>query len=72
MSQLGRLDVRGVVHHILIRRIQHRKIFVGHKNPEDFLGRLSNLLAETKTACDAKEAILVMWKLALSGFAGMS
>jgi putative transposase len=53
MLRLARLDVPGVLHHIMIRGIERRKIFLNNKDCQDFLERLSKLLPETKTACYA-------------------
>lgn len=53
MPRLARLDAPGVVHHVMIRGIERRKIFLGHKDREDFLERLARLVPETKTACYA-------------------
>jgi putative transposase len=53
MPRLARLDAPGVVHHVMIRGIERRKIFLGHKDREDFLERLAKLVPETKTACYA-------------------
>lgn len=53
MPRLARLDAPGVLHHIMIRGIERRKIFRNDKDREDFLNRLSNLLPETETACYA-------------------
>jgi putative transposase len=53
MPRLARLDAPGVVHHIMIRGIERRKIFRDHKDREDFLQRLAALVPETNTACYA-------------------
>ena len=53
MPRLARLDAPGVLHHIMIRGIERRKIFRDHKDREDFLQRLAKLLPETNTACHA-------------------
>jgi REP element-mobilizing transposase RayT len=37
----------------MIRGIERRKIFLGHKDREDFLERLARLVPETKTTCYA-------------------
>ncbi len=51
MPRLARLDAPGVLHHIMIRGIERRKIFLNDKDWEDFLERLAKLLPETKTLC---------------------
>jgi len=53
MPRQARLDAPGVVHHIMIRGIERRKIFVNDRDREDFLERLSKLLPEMKTVCYA-------------------
>ena len=53
MPRLARLDAPGVIHHIMIRGIERRKIFLDNKDREDFLDRLSNLLPKTETLCYA-------------------
>jgi len=53
MPRLARLDAPGVLHHIMIRGIERRKIFLNRKDYEDFIERLALLLPETKTACYA-------------------
>ena len=51
MPRTARLDAPGVLHHIMIRGIEGRRIFLSTKDREDFLDRLAKLLPETKTAC---------------------
>ena len=53
MPRLARLDAPGVLHHLMIRGIERRKIFWNDPDREDFLDRLSRLLSETHTACYA-------------------
>jgi len=53
MPRLARLDAPGVLHHIMIRGIERRKIFRNDKDREDFLDRLSTLLPQTETSCYA-------------------
>jgi len=47
MPRQARLDAPGVLHHIMIRGIARRKIFLDIGDREDFLDRLSILLPET-------------------------
>jgi REP element-mobilizing transposase RayT len=42
-----------MLHHIMIRGIEHRKIFLNTTDYEDLLDRLSKLLPETQTVCYA-------------------
>ena len=53
MPRLARLDAPGVLHHIIIRGIERRKIFRDDKDKNNFTDRLSILLPETQTACYA-------------------
>ncbi len=53
MPRLARLDAPGVLHHLMIRGIERRKIFWNDQDREDFLDRLSRILPETDTACYA-------------------
>ena len=53
MPRLARLDAPWVLHHIMIRGIERRKIFINERDREDLLDRLSKLLPETQTACYA-------------------
>ena len=53
MPRLARLDAPGIIHHIMIRGIERRKIFKDDKDRENFLERLSKLLPEAQTACYA-------------------
>lgn len=47
------MDAPGVLHHIMIRGIERRKIFIKDKDREDMLNRLAKILPETQTACYA-------------------
>lgn len=53
MPRLARIDSPGVLHHIIIRGIEKRKIFLDNKDREDFIDRLSVILPETRTSCYA-------------------
>ena len=53
MPRLARLDAPGVLHHIIIRGIERRKIFRDNRDRENFLERLGKLLQQTKTGCYA-------------------
>ncbi len=41
MPRLARLDAPGVLHHIIIRGIERRKIFRDDKDKDNFVDRLS-------------------------------
>jgi putative transposase len=51
MPRMARLDSPGLLHHIMIRGIERRKIFNDNKDREDLIERLLVLLPETKTQC---------------------
>jgi len=51
MPRIARLDTPGLLHHVMIRGIERRKIFNDDKDRENFLDRLSVLLPETQTQC---------------------
>jgi len=53
MPRIARLDTPGLLHHVMIRGIERRKIFDDDKDRENFIERLSILLPETKTQCYA-------------------
>ena len=53
MPRQARLDAPGVLHHIMIRGIERRKIFINDRDRKDFLERLSKLLPQSETACYA-------------------
>ena len=53
MPRLARLDAAGVIHHVIIRGIERRKIFRDHKDSDDMIDRLADLLPATNTACYA-------------------
>ena len=53
MPRQSRIDAPGALHHIIIRGIERKRIFVDDKDRDDFIERLSGLLQETKTLCYA-------------------
>jgi putative transposase len=53
MPRTARLDAPGVLHHVMIRGIERRKIFRNNKDREDFIERLENLCPEAQTYCYA-------------------
>jgi REP element-mobilizing transposase RayT len=53
MPRIARLDTPGLLHHIMIRGIERRKIFNDDADRENFVERLSVLLPETQTQCCA-------------------
>jgi len=53
MPRTARLDAPGVLHHVMIRGIERRKIFRNNKDREDFIERLEILCPGTQTDCYA-------------------
>ena len=53
MLRLARLDAPGVLHHIIIRGIERRDIFINDADRDDMIGRLAKLIPVTGTACYA-------------------
>ena len=53
MLRKVRIDALVLLQHVIIRGIEHRKIFKDNKDRDNFLDRLSDLLPATKTACYA-------------------
>ncbi len=53
MPRTARLDTPGLLHHIMIRGIERRRIFNDDKDRENIIERLSILLPETRTQCYA-------------------
>jgi len=53
MPRTARLDTPGVLHHVMIRGIERRKIFRNNKDREDFIERLESLCPGTHTNCYA-------------------
>ena len=43
MPRLARLDAPGVLHHVMGRGIERRKIFLNKKDQKDFIDRLAEL-----------------------------
>jgi len=44
MPRIARLDAPGLLHHVMMRGIERRKIFKDDKDRENFIDRLSILL----------------------------
>jgi len=53
MPRLARLDAPGVLHHVIIRGIERRKIFLDNADRDDILDRISKILPEANMACYA-------------------
>ena len=53
MPRLARIDAPGVLHHVIIRGIERRKIFNDNQDRDNFFDRLAILLPETNITCYA-------------------
>ena len=53
MPRKSRIDAPGSLHHIIVRGIERRKIFVDDMDRNNFLDRTGSILAETNTSCYA-------------------
>jgi len=53
MPRSARIDAPGVLHHVMIRGIERKKIFFDNNDRDDFLTRLSVLLPVTGNMCYA-------------------
>jgi len=53
MPRHARIDIPGLLHHVIVRGIEKCPIFFDDQDREDFLSRFSRLLSETETDCHA-------------------
>lgn len=53
MPRQSRLDAEGILHHVIIRGIERRKIFLDDTDRNDFLDRCEAVFPKTKTSCYA-------------------
>jgi putative transposase len=53
MPRNARIDAPGALHHIIVRGIEGRKIFIDDKDRHNFLDRLGKIISETGTKCFA-------------------
>jgi putative transposase len=61
----ARLDVPGILQHVMARGIERRKIFWDDKDCSSFLERLAIILEETQTQCYAWVLIPIHFHLLL-------
>jgi putative transposase len=54
MPRLAGLDAPSVVHHVIIRGIERRKIFLDDEDRDDFLERIELLFPKSHTLCYAR------------------
>ncbi len=53
MPRSARIDAPGVLHHVIIKGIERRKIYRDKADKRDFVNRLDRLVPETQTVCYA-------------------
>lgn len=53
MPRTARIDAPGALHHIMVRGIEQRKIFIDDIDRNNFLDRLGKIVSETETKCFA-------------------
>ncbi len=53
MPRGPRLDAPGVLHHVMVRGIERRRIFESDRDREDFLDRLGKVLEQSQARCFA-------------------
>ena len=53
MARQSRLDAAGILHHVIIRGIERRRIFADDRDRNDFLDRCGAIFPETKISCYA-------------------
>ena len=51
MPRSTRIDIAGVLQHVMVRGIERREIFLDDRDRSDFVERLSTLLLKTRTDC---------------------
>jgi REP element-mobilizing transposase RayT len=57
MPRKARIDAPGALHHIIVKGIERRKIFLDDLDRDNFLKHLDNVLSETATLCFARALI---------------
>ena len=53
MPRKSRIDVPGALHHIIVRGIERRKIFIDDTDRDNFIDRVGDVVSGTNTACYA-------------------
>ena len=53
MPRKARIDAAGVLHHIIVRGIERRRIFSDDQDPDNFVERLGDIVTESETFCFA-------------------
>jgi REP element-mobilizing transposase RayT len=58
MPRQARIDAPGAVHHVIVRGIERRKIFLDDQDRSNWIARLEKILTENGTPCFAWASIL--------------
>jgi hypothetical protein len=58
MVRQARLDASGILHHVMVRGIERRPIFIDDRDSDEFICRLSDLALEGKLIVYAWSLIL--------------
>ena len=53
MPRQARIDIPGLLQHVIVRGIERRKIFLNDEDRQDFIDRLTHVLESTQTICYA-------------------
>ncbi|MDI7260400.1 MAG: transposase [Thermodesulfobacteriota bacterium] len=53
MPRVARLDIPGLLQHVIVRGVERKDIFLDDRDRRQFLNRLSDILGETETLCYA-------------------
>ncbi|MCK4503473.1 MAG: transposase [Desulfuromonadales bacterium] len=53
MPRQARIDIPGLLQHVIVRGIERRKIFLDDEDRENFIARLTHVLEATQTICYA-------------------
>jgi putative transposase len=51
MPRQARIDIVGVLQHVMVRGIDKKDIFINDRDRSEFVARLSHLLVKTGTDC---------------------
>ena len=51
MPRQARIDAPGALHHVMVRGIERRRIFLDNQDRDNFIARLGDIVTETKTMC---------------------
>jgi REP element-mobilizing transposase RayT len=53
MPRKARIDAPGALHHIIVRGIEKREIFMDHTDRQNLIERFGDILGGTRTPCYA-------------------